>query len=156
MARRVLCHAVGHGINFKYVLADSWFTCESLIQAVRELCGGYLGLGKCQSRSYNAQISDTTLCFMMYQMFYLVKRFSEYETLGALFRSERDRLQVLTLSSRTLEEVRHLLEVLSREAGVDLLACLSTVAARQTADFSTQVWAHLLCDSDDYAMPDLD
>lgn len=23
-------------------------------------------------------------------------------------------------------------------------------------DFSTKVWAHLLCDSDDYAMPDLD
>ena len=156
MAKRMLCHAVEHGINFKYVLADSWFTCESLIQVVRELCGGYLGLGKCQSRSYNAQIADTTLCFMMYQMFYLVKRFSEYETLGALFRSERDRLQVLTLWSRTLEEVRHLLEVLSREAGVDLLACLSTVAARQMADFSTKVWAHLLCDSDDYAMPDLD
>lgn len=264
MAKRMLCHAVEYGINFKYVLADSWFTCESLIQAVRELCGGsvhyiglakmnpklryqtskskhsqnihelivryertascycrkykckyiqlnakmgeqpirifiikygrsthwkvllttdtsmnfvrafelyerrwgievifkecrgYLGLGKCQSRSYNAQIADTTLCFMMYQMLSLAKRFSEYETLGALFRSERDRLQVLTLWSRTLEEVRHLLEVLSREAGVDLLACLSTVAARQMADFSTKVWAHLLCDSDDYAMPDLD
>ena len=155
MARRMLCHAVGHGINFKYVLADSWFTCESLIQAVRELCGGYLRLGKCQSRSYNAQIADTTLCFMMYQMLSLAKRFSEYETLGALFRSERDRLQVLTLWSRTLEEVRHLLEVLSREAGVDLLACLSTVAARQMADFSTKIWAHLLYDSDDYAMPDL-
>ena len=151
----MLCHAVGHGINFKYVLADSWFTCESLIQVVRELCGGYLGLGKCQSRSYNAQIADTTLCFMMYQMLSLAKRFSEYETLGALFRSERDRLQVLTLWSRTLEEVRNLLEVLSRETGVDLLACLSTVAARQMADFSTKVWAHLLCDSDDYAIPDL-
>ena len=156
MAKRMLCHAVEHGINFKYVLADSWFTCESLIQAVRELCGGYLGLGKFQSWSYNAQIADTTLCFMMYQMLSLAKRFSEYETLGALFRSERDRLQVLTLWSRTLEEVRHLLEVLSREAGVDLLACLSTVAARKMADFSTKVWAHLLCDSDDYAMPDLD
>ena len=155
MARRMLCHAVGNGINFKYMLADSWFTCESLIQAVRELCRGYLGLGKCQSRSNNAQIADTTLCFMMYQMLSLAKRFSEYETLGALFRSERDRLQVLTLWSKTLEEVRHLLEVLSREAGVDLLACLSTVVARQMADFSTKVWAHVLCDSDDYAMPDL-
>ena len=49
MVRRMLCHAVGHGINFKYVLADSWFTCESLIQAVRELCGSsvhYIGLAK--------------------------------------------------------------------------------------------------------------
>ena len=87
------------------------------IEVIFKECRGYLGLGKCQSRSYNAQIADTTLCFMMYQMLSLAKRFSEYETLGALFRSERDRLQVLTLWSRTLEEVRHLLEVLSREAG---------------------------------------
>ena len=105
------------------------------IEVIFKECRGYLGLGKCQSRSYNAQIADTTLCFMMYQMLSLAKRFSEYEALGALFRSERDRLQVLTLWSRTLEEVRHLLEVLSHEAGVDLLTCLSTVAARQMADF---------------------
>lgn len=263
MAKRMLSHAVKYGLSFKYVLADSWFTCESLIHAVRELCGGavhyiglvkmnpklryqistskrpkhiheliathertashycrkykckyiqlhvkmgeepvrifiikygrstnwkvllttdtcmnfvkafelyerrwgievifkecrgYLGLGKCQSRSYNAQIADTTLCFMMYQMLSLAKRFSEYETMGSLFRSERDQLKMLTLWSRTLEEVRHLLEVLSQEAGVDLLESLSTVAAQQTADFSTKVWAHLLCDSDDLAMPDL-
>lgn len=263
MAKRMLCHAIKQDITFKYVLADSWFTCESLVHAVRELCGGavhyiglakmnpklryqtnkskrpqniheliaryertascycrkykckyiqlnikmgeesirifiikygrnanwkvllttdtamhfvrafelyerrwdievifkecrgYLGLGKCQSRSYNAQIADTTLCFMMYQMLSLAKRFSEYETMGTLFRTERDRLQVLTLWNRTLEEVRHLLEVLSHETGIDLLACLSTVATRLTADFSTRVWAHLLCDSDDYAMPDL-
>lgn len=82
------------------MLADSWFACESLIHAVRELCNGavhYIGL----------------------------------------------------------EEVRHLLEVLSQEAGIDLLKCLSTVATQQTVDFSTKVWAHLLCDSDDLAMPDL-
>ena len=125
------------------------------IEVIFKECRGYLGLGKCQSRSYNAQIADTTLCFMMYQMLSLAKRFSEYETMGSLFRSERDQLQMLTLWSRTLEEVRHLLEVLSQEAGVDLLECLSTVAAQQTADFSTKVWAHLLCDSDDLAMPDL-
>ncbi|MBS1437239.1 MAG: transposase [Bacteroides sp.] len=78
------------------------------IEVIFKECRGYLGLGKCQSRSYNAQIADTTLCFMMYQMLSLAKRFSEYETLGALFRSERDRLQVLTLWSRTLEEVKRL------------------------------------------------
>lgn len=125
------------------------------IEVIFKECRGYLGLGKCQGRSYNAQIADTTLCFVMYQMLSLTKRFSEYETMGCLFRSERDQLQMLTLWSRTLEEVRLLLEVLSQEAGIDLLECLSTVAAQQTADFSTKVWAHLLCDSDDLAMPDL-
>lgn len=38
------------------------------IEVIFKECRGYLGLGKCQSRSYNAQIADTTLCFMMYQM----------------------------------------------------------------------------------------
>ena len=38
---------------------------------------------------------------------------------------------------------------------VRLWGCLLTVAARQTADFSTKVWSHLLCDADDYDMPDL-
>lgn len=90
-------------ITFKYVLADSWFACESLIHAVRELCNGAVHLS---------------------------------DWIG-------------------LEEVRPLLEVLSQEAGIDLLECLSTVAAQQTADFSTKEWAHLLCDSDDLAMPDL-
>lgn len=84
------------------MLADSWFACESLIHAVRELCNG-----------------------------------------------------AVTLYRIGLEEVRPLLEVLSQEAGIDLLECLSTVAAQQTADFSTKVWVHLLCDSDDLAMLDL-
>ena len=49
MAKCMLCHAIKQGITFKYVLADSWFTCESLVHAVRELCGGavhYIGLAK--------------------------------------------------------------------------------------------------------------
>ena len=46
------------------------------IEVIFKECRGYLGLGKCQSRSYNAQIADTTLCFMMYQMLSLAKRFS--------------------------------------------------------------------------------
>ena len=125
------------------------------IEVIFKECRGYLGLGKCQSRSYITQIADTTLCFMMYQMLSLAKRFSQYETMGTLFCTERDRQQVLTLWNRILEEVRHLLEVLSQETGIDLQACLSTVATQQTADFSTRVWPHLLCDSDDYAMPDL-
>ena len=64
------------------------------IEVIFKECRGYLGLGKCQSRSYNAQIADTTLCFMMYQMLSLAKRFSEYETMGALFRSERARVDI--------------------------------------------------------------
>ncbi len=47
------------------------------------------------------------------------------------------------------------LRLTSHEVGVDLLGCLSTVAAKQVADCSIKIWAHLLCDPDDYEMPDL-
>ena len=44
------------------------------IEVIFKECRGYLGLGKCQSRNYNAQIADTTLCFMMYQIRFLLSQ----------------------------------------------------------------------------------
>lgn len=64
-------------------------------------------------------------------------------------------LQVPTLWSRTLKKIRHHVGVLLREAGVNLFKCLSTVAVWQMVGFSTKIWTHLLCDTNDYAIPDL-
>lgn len=55
----------------------------------------------------------------MYQTLSLGKRFSVYETMGALFRSDYDRLEILTLRNWRLEEVKLILEVMSDEAGID-------------------------------------
>ena len=48
-------------------------------------CKQLLGLGKCQSVSFNAQIAATTITFMQYNILSLVKRFHSYETIGELF-----------------------------------------------------------------------
>ena len=71
-----------------------------------------------------------------------------------LFRSERDLLQMLTLWSRTLEEVKHLLEVLSRESGVDLLECLSTSCTANRRLLHKGMGSSPMR-FDDLAMPDL-
>ena len=48
-------------------------------------CKQLLGLGKCQSVSFNAQIAATTITFMQYNILSIVKRFHSYETIGELF-----------------------------------------------------------------------
>lgn len=54
----------------------------------------YLGLGECQSQDFDAQIAATTLCMIQYNLFALAKRFTDYETVGELFRkSQKDTLQ---------------------------------------------------------------
>lgn len=47
----------------------------------------YLGLGKCQSRDFDAQIAHTSICMIQYNLLSVAKRFTDYETLGELFRN---------------------------------------------------------------------
>ena len=44
-----------------------------------------LGLGKNQSRDFDAQIASTTVSFIQYTILTLYKRFEKYETIGGLF-----------------------------------------------------------------------
>jgi hypothetical protein len=48
-------------------------------------CKGFLGLGKCQSRNFNAQIASTTITLIQYNILSIVKRYHSYETIGELF-----------------------------------------------------------------------
>ena len=48
-------------------------------------CKGLLGLGKCQSRNFNAQIAAMTITFIQYNILSIVKRYHSYETIGELF-----------------------------------------------------------------------
>jgi hypothetical protein len=55
----------------------------------------HLGLGKCQSQDFDAQIAATTLCMLQYNLLSVVKRFIDYEILGELFReAQKDSLQI--------------------------------------------------------------
>ena len=45
----------------------------------------YLGLGKCQSQDFDAQIASVTITFILYTLLAYLKRMGDYETLGELF-----------------------------------------------------------------------
>ena len=60
----------------------------------------HLGLGKCQSQDFDAQIAATTLCMLQYNLLSVVKRFNDYETLGELFRATQKDALKLTISEQ--------------------------------------------------------
>jgi hypothetical protein len=83
-------------------------------------CKQNLGLGKCQSQDFDAQIAATTLCMLQYYMHSIAKRFTDYETLGELFRAtQKDSLQ-LCISEKIwviiIELVSHLSEILNLDS----------------------------------------
>ncbi|MDR1056554.1 MAG: transposase [Prevotellaceae bacterium] len=78
----------------------------------------YMGLGGSQSRDFDAQIADATLCFITYIVLALDKRFSAYETMGAVFEERKAELFALTLWQRILPIIVRLMESLAEALGL--------------------------------------
>ena len=76
----------------------------------------YLNLGKSQANDFDAQIAEITISMMQYILLAFSKRFSSYETIGELFRKNKEYFLELTLSQRLwllfIELQRQLLEIL--------------------------------------------
>lgn len=79
----------------------------------------YLGLGKCQSQDFDAQIASTTLCMIQYNILSLIKRANDYETIGELFRASHKDALKLTISEQIwliiIEITAELSEILNIE-----------------------------------------
>ena len=159
--------AVKHKIRFRYVLADSWFTCAKIVKFIRsrhikcDYIGmiiffirrskrgpwsgllttdlslgffeayriysrrwsqevifkeskGLLGLGKCQSANFAAQIASTSLVAIQYNILSAVKRFTDYETIGELFRQVNLDSQELTISERIWQAILELVAAITK------------------------------------------
>ncbi len=73
----------------------------------------YFGLGKSQSRDFDAQIADTTISMLQYNIFSLAKRFGAYETLGELFRDAKESVIELTVCKRIWGFFLELISIIS-------------------------------------------
>ncbi len=58
------------------------------------------GLGKCQSKDFDAQIADTTMALIRYMMASLKFRIDNYESKGAIFEQTREKAIMYTLGER--------------------------------------------------------
>lgn len=79
----------------------------------------YLGLGKCQSRDFDAQIAHTSICMIQYNLLSVAKRFTDYETLGELFRNTNAETIQLTLVERIWQIIFEILASLAELLEID-------------------------------------
>lgn len=72
------------GLNF----LDAWkiYSRRWSIEVVFKDSKTYLGFGDCQSTTFASQIAAATLSALQYNTLSVAKRFSDYETIGGLFR----------------------------------------------------------------------
>jgi hypothetical protein len=87
------------------------WTVEVFFKEAKQL----LGLGKCQSNDFDAQIADTTITMIQHILLTLKYRFEHYETKGALFNQVREGIIESRLDRRLwglFIELIRLLEVL--------------------------------------------
>ena len=80
---------------------------------------GLLGMGKCQSRNFAAQLAATTITALQYNLLSLAKRFTSYETIGGIFRDVQHSGMELSVTERIwgiiLEMVKIMTEIFSIE-----------------------------------------
>ena len=75
---------------------------------------GLLGLGKCQSANFAAQVASTSLVALQYNILSLVKRFMDYETIGELFRQAWKDSHELTISERIWQAILELVAAITK------------------------------------------
>jgi hypothetical protein len=87
-------------LNLAYIKATEIYQIRWSIEVFFKEGKQYLQLGKSQSNDFDAQIADITITIIVYIMLNLRKRFSDYETLGELFRAENKYYRELTLREK--------------------------------------------------------
>ena len=80
---------------------------------------GLLGLGKCQSANFAAQIASTSLVALQYDILSAVKRFMDYETIGELFRQVAQDSHELTISERIWQAILEFVAAITKVFSID-------------------------------------
>jgi hypothetical protein len=73
----------------------------------------YFGLGKSQSRDFDAQIADTTISMLQYNVLALAKRFTDYESMGEIFRQAKAETLSLTLAEKIWNYLVEVLQIIA-------------------------------------------
>ena len=90
------------------------------IEVLFKECKQYLRLGKAQNINFNGQVADSTLALITYTILSLGKRFGSYETIGALFRANRQEMLERTICERIMEIILTLIMQLLEFMAIDI------------------------------------
>ena len=88
---------------------------------------GLLKMDKCQSRHFAAQIAHVSITCLQYNILSLAKRFSDYETIGELFRGTVADAQEMTFAERIMEFFLEIAAELEEICGCDTDKLIDTI-----------------------------
>ncbi len=85
-------------------------------------------LGKSQSQDFDAQIADTTICLMQYNILSLAKRLLDYESMGELFRQAGTETLELTVVEKIWGYLLELIALIADIFEIDMEEILNKIA----------------------------
>jgi hypothetical protein len=92
-------------------------------------CKQLLGLGKNQSRDFDAQIADTTISMMQYNTLSLAKRFLDYESIGGIFREAGCETLEFTIVEKIWGYILDILSIVSELFEIDFEEILDKIVS---------------------------
>lgn len=90
---------------------------------------GLLGLGKSQTRNFASQIAETAIAALQFNILSAVKRFTDYQTLGGLFKDIRSQTVKLSVTERIWALVVEILRKISDLYFIDLKEIIGKLTA---------------------------
>lgn len=91
-------------------------------------CKSLLNMGKCQSRSFTAQIASISITMLQYNLLSMVKRFESYESIGGLFKEAVTGLVQLSVTERIWEIIISVISELAEMIAADAEYLISAIA----------------------------
>src|SRR5699024_6246013 len=88
-------------------------------------------LGRCQSRDFDAQVTDTSIVMMNYMALALRKRFDGYETFGGVFEKFKAMMLQKTIIEKIWAVVIQLFGSILAELGIDWEVFIKTLIQKQ-------------------------
>ena len=107
------CGMLTTDMNLDFHKAYEIYAMRWSIEVIFKDCKQNLGLGKCQSRDFSAQIAHSTIAFLQYNILSVSRRFSSYETIGGLFRDICQDTKELTVCEKIWQVICEIAAVIA-------------------------------------------
>ena len=114
--------------NINFNRAIEIYQIRWTIEVLFKECKQYLNLGKAQNTNFNGQIADTALALTTYTILSLGKRFGSYETIGSLFRANKQDMLERTIYERIMDVILSLIMQLLEIMAIDIDETIRLIA----------------------------
>src|ERR1035437_4334642 len=128
MRHRVFIALVKDKTYFKIAFRILKILCKALHNTFKE-AKNHLRLGKNQSLDFDAQVADTTISMLQYNILSLAKRFLDYESMGELFRQAGKETLELTIVEKIWGYLIELLSIISELFEINMEEILDKIAS---------------------------